>query len=112
MKEKILPSLYKSPTDYKMASQKATDKLNAELAVKNEASSSICIPNVKIEKETKDVIFIKEGTILGRTMTDRELVMEIREQDEEKLKEYRPSYYDKSELPAEKIGRASCRERV
>ncbi len=92
--EKLMASLYESPEDYKMASQKATDKLNAELAVKEAAASSIFIPNVKIDDETKDVIFIKEGTILGRTMTDRELITEIREQDEEKLKEYRPSFYE------------------
>lgn len=98
-KEKMLESYYESPEEYKMASEKATKKLNAELEVKNQASSSIYIPNVKIDNETKDAIFIKEGTILGRTMTDRELIMEIREQDEEKLKEYRPSYFDKSELP-------------
>lgn len=98
-KEKMLESYYKSPEEYKMASEKATKKLNAELEVKNQASSSIYIPNIKIDNETKDAIFIKEGTILGRTMTDRELIMEIREQDEEKLKEYRPSYFDKSELP-------------
>ncbi len=98
-KEKILETYYKSPEEYKMASEKATKKLNAELAVKNDAASSIYIPNVKIDDETKDAIFIKEGTILGRTMTDRELIMEIREQDEEKLKEYRPSYFDKSQLP-------------
>lgn len=94
--EKMMESLYESPDEYKMASKKATDKLNAELAVKSQAASSIFIPNVKIDDETKDAIFIKEGTILGRTMTDRELITEIREQDEEKLKEYRPSFFEEN----------------
>lgn len=93
-KEKLMESLYESPDQYKMASKKATDKLNAELAVKSQAASSIFIPNVKIDDETKDAIFIKEGTILGRTMTDRELITEIREQGEDKLKEYRPSFFE------------------
>lgn len=92
--EKMMESLYESPDQYKMASKKATDKLNAELAVKSQAASSIFIPNVKIDDETKDAIFIKEGTILGRTMTDRELITEIREQGEDKLKEYRPSFFE------------------
>ena len=41
------------------------NRINAESAVKNEASTALYID---------DMIFIKEGTVLGRTLTDRELL--------------------------------------
>ena len=67
--EKVMPSHYEKDVTHKMASKKATEKAKAEAQVKSEASSTICI-DIDGEKLT----FIKEGTLLGRTITDFELI--------------------------------------
>ena len=65
----ILNSLYESDNIVKMASKKATEKLNAEAQVKTDAISSLYVNGLRV---------IKEGTIIGRTITDRELIVDYR----------------------------------
>ena len=81
--EDVLESKYEKEDEYKLASKKATDKLNAESVVKNEANSSIYL-------EGDDLIFIKEGTVIGRTMTDREVVEKVRKDPPHPYEYYRP----------------------
>ena len=80
-------SLYEPDEEYKMASKKATDRLNAETKVKEEAAPIFYTGNkVKIQLTENgtpisyDGIFIKEGTVIGRTVTDKELIDEIRDE--------------------------------
>ena len=77
-------SMYEVDVTYKVASQKATEKIEAEAAVKEMAS-----PAVTINHNSEEYIFIKEGTVLGRTMTDRELIEEIRVDSKENYEYYR-----------------------
>ena len=63
--EDVMDSKYEKDDEYKMASKKATDKLNAEIDVKNDAISTITINGITL---------IKEGTVIGRTLTDKEVV--------------------------------------
>ena len=65
--EDKLSSLYEPDSNYVMASKKATNKLYAETKIKTEAASSVYL-------ESEDIILLKEGTIIGRTMTDMELL--------------------------------------
>ena len=62
-----LDSLYEADTKYVMASKKATNKMYAERKIKEEAASSVYL-------ESEDIILLKEGTVIGRTMTDMELL--------------------------------------
>ena len=52
-----------------MASKKETDKLNAESLIKQKAS-----PSLYFNTGDEELVFIKEGTIIGRTLTDKELL--------------------------------------
>ena len=63
------PSLYVKEEKYKAIDEKHTNKVNTENKIKSEAASSIYVSN-----EKDDLIFIKEGTVLGRTITDKELL--------------------------------------
>lgn len=81
-----VPSQYEKDQTHKMASKKATDKLLATAEVKNQANSTIYV-----NSGGEDLIFIKEGTVIGRTITDRELITDIRGQSEEDFKKARPS---------------------
>ena len=63
---KIPESEYEKDDDYKLASKKATDKLNMENKIKNQAAPSLVIND--------GITIIKEGTVLGRTITDKELL--------------------------------------
>ncbi len=74
--EILLDSLYEKDEEYKLASKKATENLKAENLVKEEAVSSVYLPE-------EDLIFIKEGTVLGRTLTDYELIVDYRKQSYE-----------------------------
>ena len=69
-----LDSVYRMDPEYKLASKRATDKLEAENIVKDEAAPSIFINGLRV---------IKEGTVLGRTLTDRELIVDYRHQNYE-----------------------------
>ena len=65
----VLNSLYETDDISKMASKKATEKLNAEAQVKTDAISSLYVNGLRV---------IKEGTVIGRTITDRELIVDYR----------------------------------
>ena len=56
---------YESDEAYKLASEKSTNKLAAEVDLKTQAAASIY---------ANGLIFIKEGTVIGRTLTDKELL--------------------------------------
>lgn len=93
-----MSSSYEKDDEYNMDSISATNKLNAESLVEDEAVSTFYTGNqvkVKIRsnntvnnssdnsqpiitEKSYDGIFIKEGTVLGRTMTDMELTDKIR----------------------------------
>lgn len=60
-----MDSMYKKDETHKMASKKATEKLKASASVKEQSSSTMFVDNL---------IFIKEGTVLGRTITDYQLI--------------------------------------
>ena len=73
--------IYKEDILYKTASLKTTNKLKAEIQVKAKAATSMYLSKEKStkyvddsENEKEEIIFIKEGTMLGRTMTDKELL--------------------------------------
>ena len=89
--EGLLETLYQKDDTYKLASKDATEKLNTESLIKNEALSSI-----KFEDGEKDIVIIKEGTVLGRTMTDFELIEDRNETKEENEKELKYSDYRKT----------------
>lgn len=64
---KQLKSLYEKDEDSKLLSEKQTKKKTAENEIKDKASSSIY-------DSKNDLIYIKEGTVIGRTITDKELL--------------------------------------
>ncbi len=76
-KKKLLDSRYEADDDYKLTSEKATKKLEAENFCKENA-----VPSFYFE-EYGGLILIKEGTIIGRTITDRELIQKYRKQNYE-----------------------------
>ena len=67
-----LNTKYRGQERYTINSKEAEDKVNAEIQVKELASPSI---------KAGGLTFIKEGTILGRTITDRELI-EVKRKNE------------------------------
>ncbi len=72
-----LPSQYIEDEYYDLNSEKAMSKNKAEVMIKYLAAHSIYIEDVYDEigkTNISPLIFIKEGTILGRTMTDKELL--------------------------------------
>src|SRR5699024_9019435 len=81
-----IQSKYERDEEYKLASKESTDKLNAESAVKEAANTAITIN----DSEEGEIVFIKEGTVLGRTMTDREVVEKIRKDTPHPYEYYRP----------------------
>ena len=92
-KDKQLKSKYYSDEEYKLASKRATDKLLAEQDVKMIGSTSLYIDECEVEDHKDEkLIYIKEGTILGRTMTDKELLEggRIREEDTGTYEDNRP----------------------
>ncbi len=64
-KDEHKKSKYKKDSKYHTVNKKEEDRINAEAEVKKKASPCV---------ETNNLIFIKEGTVLGRTVTDRELI--------------------------------------
>ncbi len=64
-KKDLMDSKYNDPLMIYSNSEKLEKKMNAENRLKRVAASAF---------ELDDIIFIKEGTILGRTLTDRELL--------------------------------------
>ena len=81
-KDKVLQSLYEKDEEYKTINKSSTDKLNAEVSVKDASVSSYYTENnieLKLNKQMDSTVsyegvFIKEGTVIGRTMTDKELL--------------------------------------
>ena len=67
--DSLIQTKYESDEAYKLASEKSTNKLSAEVDLKTQAAASI-----SINDGGKDIIFIKEGTVIGRTLTDKELL--------------------------------------
>ncbi len=63
------PSSYKKSDEYKAIQKSVTERIKVEEKLKDEAPSSYTL-NANGQK----LIFIKEGTVLGRTMTDKELL--------------------------------------
>ena len=91
--DEALDSKYEKDADYKMASKKATDKLNAESSIKEQANSSIYSSSAAVTTEDNiDLtgIYIKEGTVIGRTMTDKELIENVRKEKNRPYEYYRP----------------------
>ena len=87
---------YEAGEVYKLPSKKAMEKAEADLDIKAQASTAITV-TASDGGTSEELIFIKEGTVLGRTMTDRELVEKIRVDAPENFDAYRP----KPELDAE-----------
>ena len=90
--ESVRPSLYEDDTEYKDINLKITDRLKAEGKTKTNAVSSIGINAtggdlVSNFDSRNRLVFIKEGTVLGRTITDKEL-MENTEYRNKKLGAY------------------------
>ena len=77
--ENMIESLYEIDEEYKLPSEKISNRLNAESIIKADAVSTLNINGIQ---------FIKEGTIIGRTITDKELIVEYRK---EKYEDYRPT---------------------
>ncbi len=65
----IRPNLFIPEDEYNALSKEQTIKINTEESLKTEAA-----PSIGINYDGKDLIFIKEGTVLGRTLTDKELL--------------------------------------
>lgn len=76
----MIQTQYETPDEYKLASKSATERLNIEEVIKSDAYYAM---------EVGDLIYIKEGTVIGRTYTDREVVEDLR--DGEKLEDYKIS---------------------
>ena len=91
-KDAVRPSLYERDTVYKDMNLKITERLKAEGKTKSNAVSSIGIDatggKIVSNFDNKNrLVFIKEGTVLGRTITDKEL-MENTEYRNKKLGTY------------------------
>ena len=69
--EKI-QTLYEQPEPYKLSSKEETVKLNVEEELKAGAAPAITVD---------DIVFIKEGTVIGRTYTDKEVITKLRNED-------------------------------
>ena len=69
---------------YKLASKKATNKAESIEDLKTIASTAVYL-------DDDDIVFIKEGTVLGRTMTDKELFEKVRETKYESYEYFRPT---------------------
>ena len=68
--------LYEPRDIYQLSDKKATEKLKAEEETMMSASPLINVSYTDPDdgNKTKECLFIKEGTVIGRTMTDREVV--------------------------------------
>lgn len=67
LSDKRLESLYERDDSYQAITEKLTERLKAESKIKEEASPSLYISD-------NDMIILKEGTVIGRTLTDKELL--------------------------------------
>lgn len=78
----LIQTQYEMPDEYRLASKKASEKLNVEELIKADAYPVM---------EVDDVIYIKEGTVIGRTFTDKEVVEVLRKDKNEKVEDYKIS---------------------
>ena len=96
--EDFMDSKYENEEEYKMASKRATDKLNTENSIKSDAVSTISVNGITL---------IKQGTVLGRTLTDKEVVEDYGDGARGDYEDYRKTSSskksDKSEENEEKI---------
>ena len=67
--ENARDSLFKADDDYKSVSDSHTKRIEVENELMSEA-----VPSLEVNAGGEKLIFIKEGTVLGRTMTDKELL--------------------------------------
>lgn len=68
-------SMYEPADIFQLSSTEATEKLKAEETIKSNAQPLIKVSYTDPEDSTrKDCLFIKEGTVIGRTLTDKEVV--------------------------------------
>ena len=80
--DKVMPSLYEPDEIYEIPHKEMAARHEAEVTVKEQAATSIKINAYNEElKANEELIFIKEGTVLGRTITDKELIEVIRDGD-------------------------------
>ena len=87
---KKLLSRYEAGVLSALDKKSAMEKAEANLEVKAVASEALNV-TVKNEKgANEDLVIIKEGTVLGRTMTDKELIEKVRVNPPEDYKAYRP----------------------
>lgn len=73
-------SMYEPPDIYQMSNTTSMEKLKAEEETKMNAQPLIKVSYKDPDdgNKLKDCLFIKEGTVIGRTLTDKELVTEFR----------------------------------
>ena len=68
-------SMYEPADIFQLSSTEATEKLKTEETIKANAQPLIKVSYTDPEDSTtKDCLFIKEGTVIGRTLTDKEVV--------------------------------------
>ena len=82
---------YEIPEEYKVASEEANEKLLVKEVMKVDAAYAM-----EVAYGDKPAIFIKEGTVLGRTYTDREVILSLRN---EQLEDYMSEETLKGEAP-------------
>ena len=82
---------YEIPEEYKVASEEANEKLLVKEVMKIDAAYAM-----EVAYGDKPAIFIKEGTVLGRTYTDREVILSLRN---EQLTDYMSEETLKGESP-------------
>ena len=82
---------YEIPEEYKVASEDANERLLVKEVMKVDAAYAM-----EVAYGDKPAIFIKEGTVLGRTYTDREVILSLRN---EQLTDYMSEETIKGEAP-------------
>ena len=88
---------YEPDEVYKLPSKKAMEKAEADQDIKAQSSTAITVTAKNDEGVNETLYFIKEGTVIGRTMTDKELIEKVRVNPPENFDAYRP----KPEVDAE-----------
>ena len=84
------PSRYEAGEVYKLPSKKAMEEAEADLDIKAQASTALAVNAKDSSGNSEKLYFIKEGTVLGRTMTDKELIEKIRVDSPENFDAFRP----------------------
>ena len=98
--KKTIITAYEPPVEHKVASKKATEKLNVEEYIKTDTYSTLTVSHTGAYKPLEhltELTFIKEGAVLGRTYTDKELVEERLDNNDDP--KYNYEYYAPEEDP-------------